>query len=303
MRRKESVAGAAARELFEEENQFMDNLDQLDAAVPGGVYLCQISETISCGACCGLYNLFDASPGRVAAILEWRTLAFAEVPRRMDDVWDFMEMVEARENQDRPFPHFHHCPCLGLVGERRSRVGCLLHPLGEGNNGVDLRGLSYYGGMACRTYFCPTYRHLSAERKQIIRAVAEDWYGYGLIITEWKLLSAVFDEIESRMGRQVTPNRVDSGAFRTALQSVLRLKREWPFRIDPNRPASYFFEDGNYPKSSLDLAAAGGEQAPFGAILEELESVFDSPAVLQQAEMLLDRLFAPFGKAGHPSLP
>lgn len=282
----------------------MDNLDQLDAAVPGEVYLCQISETISCGACCGLYNLSDASYGRMTAILEWRTRSFAEVPRRMDDIWDFMKMVEARENQDRPFPHFHHCPYLGLVGGRRSRVGCLLHPLGDGNNGVDLRGLSYYGGMACRTYFCPTYRHLSPARKQVIRAVAEDWYGYGLVITEWKLLSALFDEIESRMGRQVTPNLVDSGSFRTSLQSVLRLKREWPYRIDPDRPASYFFEDGNYPKSPLDLAAAGVAHSPFAAILEELESVFDSSAALREAEALLERVFAPFGRpAGHSSLP
>ncbi len=282
----------------------MDNLDQLDAAVPGGVYLCQISETISCGACCGLYNVSEASSGRMTAILEWRTRAFAEVPRRMDDIWDFMKMVAARENQDRPFPHFHHCPYLGLVGERRSRVGCLLHPLGEGNEGVDWRGLSYYGGMACRTYFCPTYRKLSPERKQVIRALAEDWYGYGLIITEWKLLSALFDEIESRMGRHVTLNRVDSGTFRTSLQSVLRLKREWPYRIDPNRPASYFFEDGNYPKSSLDLAAAGVAHSPFAVILEELESAFDSSAALREAEAFLERLFAPFGRpAGHSSLP
>lgn len=286
------------------ENHFMDNSDQLDSAAPGGVYLCQINEDISCGACCGLYNLSDASPGQVTAILEWRTHAFAEVPRRMDDIWDFMKRVEARENQDRPFPHFHHCPYLGLVGERRSRVGCLLHPLGEGNDGVDWRGLSYYGGMACRTYFCPTHRRLSPERKQVIRAVAEDWYGYGLIITEWKLLSAFFNEIESRMGRQVAPDLIESDAFRTALQSVLRLKKEWPFRIDPERPASYFFEDGNYPKAPLDLAAAGGAHSPFAVILEELESVFDSSAALREAEALLERVFAPFGRpAGHSSLP
>ena len=286
------------------ENHFMDNSDQLDSAAPGGVYLCQINENISCGACCGLYNLSDASPGQVTAILEWRTHAFAEVPRRMDDIWDFMKRVEARENQDRPFPHFHHCPYLGLVGERRSRVGCLLHPLGEGNDGVDWRGLSYYGGMACRTYFCPTHRRLSPERKQVIRAVAEDWYGYGLIITEWKLLSAFFNEIESRMGRQVAPDLIESDAFRTALQSVLRLKKEWPFRIDPERPASYFFEDGNYPKAPLDLAAAGGAHSLFAVILEELESVFDSSAALREAEALLERVFAPFGRpAGHSSLP
>ncbi|MFW5637392.1 MAG: hypothetical protein ACOC3A_12090, partial [Thermodesulfobacteriota bacterium] len=151
---------------------------------------------------------------------------------------------------------------------------------------------------------CPTYRRLSPERKQIIRAVADDWYGHGLIITEWKLLSALFDEIESRMGRHVTLNRVDSGTFRTSLQSVLRLKREWPYRIDPDRPASYFFEDGNYPKSSLDLAAAGVAHSPFAVILEELESAFDSSAALREAEAFLERLFAPFGRpAGHSSLP
>jgi hypothetical protein len=58
-------------------------------------------------------------------------------------------------SNNQPFPEFHHCPYVGLIGNELSRVGCLLHPMAEGNTGVDFRGLSYYGGMACRIYFCP----------------------------------------------------------------------------------------------------------------------------------------------------
>jgi hypothetical protein len=29
----------------------------LDHQVPGGIYLCQVNEKVSCGVCCGLYNV------------------------------------------------------------------------------------------------------------------------------------------------------------------------------------------------------------------------------------------------------
>ena len=36
-------------------------LVDLDHRTPGEVYLCQISSTVSCGACCGLYNVKNLS--------------------------------------------------------------------------------------------------------------------------------------------------------------------------------------------------------------------------------------------------
>ncbi|MCP4691168.1 MAG: hypothetical protein GY859_24185, partial [Desulfobacterales bacterium] len=170
----------------------MLNLQQLDARAPGGVYLCQISERISCGACCGLYNVADQSRAGLTRMLAARTDAFAGVSRGVEAILSFKKEVEAAENRERPFPDFHHCPYIGLVGRDRSRVGCLLHPLAEGNRGVDFRGLSYYGGMACRVYFCPSCRELPRAHKEIIRETAENWHQYGLIITEAALVMAFF---------------------------------------------------------------------------------------------------------------
>jgi hypothetical protein len=274
----------------------MCDLKELDAAAPGGVYLCQVNEAVSCGACCGLYNLANASPADMTALLEWRTSAFAHVPRRVDDLLSFREAVDKREEGERPFPEFHHCPYIGLVGKRRSRVGCLLHPQADGNDGVDLRGLSYYGGMACRSYFCPTFRHLPPDHKRVVRAIAQDWHVYGLIITEWKLLAACFKEIEDRTGGPVTVKVLDQSRFRTALRTVLRLKPDWPFRIDPDRPASYFFEDGLYPKAFISQSAPEIRSSSYSVILEELESDIDSTDALRRAEAFLDRVFAPFGR-------
>lgn len=160
----------------------MLNLKQIDNEVPGGVYLCQVSEKVSCGACCGLYNIADASYENLTAVLTYRTEVFAKTPRNMDALLKFKDEIEAKEDQNRPLPDVHHCPYIGLIGKDRCRVGCLLHPLGDGNNGIDFRGLSYYGGMACRIFFCPAYHGLSKEHKIMLRESAENWHPYGLTI-------------------------------------------------------------------------------------------------------------------------
>ena len=48
----------------------MKALSQIHTEVPGGIYLCQVSETISCGACCGLYNVKDAFYENLEKILQ-----------------------------------------------------------------------------------------------------------------------------------------------------------------------------------------------------------------------------------------
>jgi hypothetical protein len=53
----------------------------MDHKVPGQTYLCQVDETISCGACCGLYNVPDLDRQNLSALLEQRTARFAVTPR------------------------------------------------------------------------------------------------------------------------------------------------------------------------------------------------------------------------------
>jgi hypothetical protein len=261
---------------------------------PGGVYLCQVGETVSCGACCGLYNLADASRGRLQVMLARRTERFRRTPRTPEAIDAFQAEMDPAEPQPRPFHDFYHCPFVGLVGEGGRRVGCLLHPLSEGNGGVDHRGLSFYGGLACREYFCPSCRSLPPAYKVLVQAACDDWYLYGLAITEERLLSAFFGEVERRLGR---PLPADPGELRpeaaAAVAAFLRLKLEWPFRGPGWKgPAHYIFNDGLHPRPAVDYARLGASPSPHDAVLRELETCPRSAPELEEAERRIERLIA-----------
>ncbi len=268
----------------------MFNLEKMDNQVPGDVYLCQISESVSCGACCGLYNVGDASRKALTALMVRRTEAFLKLPRNMDAILDFGRKQKLVGKS--PFRKFHHCPYIGLVGESRSRVGCLLHPLG--NNGVDFRGLSFYGGLACRMYFCPSCHRLPRTYKAILREVAEDWYLYGLLITEREMLNAFFQEIEARLGRLLKKaDIVGNPRHIEMVRKFMALKVNWPFRRRPGAGlCNYFFEDRLYSRPRISYKAIGETPSRYDTILRELGSSFDSTESLHKAEHMLDRLFS-----------
>jgi|GEM_PF-54111 len=272
-----------------------------DVGVPGGVYLCQVSEDVSCGACCGLYNVADASRNVLRDKLDDRSREFAKTPREVAAILAFGSAVLRCESQDRPYPEFHHCPYLGLVGKKRSRVGCLLHPFGEGNAGIDFRGLSYYGGMACRTYFCTACKTLNPVYKQALRGAADDWHAYGLIVTEAALVEAFFHELEKRVERSLESGDILGDDDRErVIRDFIETRRDWPFRAIPGKLGSYFFEDQIYLKSRVDYARATGDTVAsrllgsthtYDALFQELESFFDSNEALAEASRIFDRLF------------
>jgi hypothetical protein len=265
-----------------------------EPVAPGGVYLCQVNEIVSCGACCGLYNCPDASRGRFQELLGDRTGRFAKVPRNADAIDAFRLEMERREHCERPYFDFYACPFLGFIGLRGSRPGCLLHPVADGNNGIDYRGLSFYGGLACRDYFCPTHRRLPAAHKQIVKKVCADWYIYGLVITEERLLAAIFAEIETRLGRPLAPADISaSPPAREALQELFGLKLAWPYHgPDWKGPANYFFNDGLYLPAPIDYHRIGAQVSDHDGVLRALSSVFGSAAQLAEAEALIANLVA-----------
>lgn len=267
--------------------------------IPGHVYLCQVSETISCGACCGLYNIPELSYTRLQSILEGRTERLRSVKRTEDDLDDFALQELHRLGDRRPYPNFHHCPFLGLIGPKQSRVGCLLHPLVPENKGVDLRGLSYYGAAACRLYFCPSYYHAPARFKRIIKSTAPNWYLYGLFITEHKLISALFANLENRIGREISETDfVDNHKAIQYIQPLFELKERWPYR-SPNSPGPchYVFEDGEYQRRGSQYLPEVQKVGPYTDILDELDSEFDSSQAVCQAEDELEKLLSSLTQA------
>ena len=257
--------------------------------VPGGVYLCQVNETVSCGACCGLYNCPDASRSHLQDLLGYRTETFRQVARNIDAIDAFRLETERREQCVRPYFDFYACPFLGLIGPHGARPGCLLHPLADGNSGIDYRGLSFYGGLACRDYFCPTYRNLPSAHKEIVKTVCGDWHLYGLVITEERLLAAIFEGIENPLGRPLAPAEISANRpARDALRELFGAKLTWPYH-GPNwmGPGNYFFNDGLYLPAPIDYHRIGVRTSAHDSILRELSSVFESTAQLAAAEALI----------------
>lgn len=258
---------------------------------PPSVYLCQVGPNVSCGACCGLYNVSDPSPAALAVTLARRTRWFADVPRTVAGIDAFRAAVCAAERQQGPFPDFHHCPFLGMIEDGGRRVGCLLHPLADGNDGLDWRGLSYYGGMACRTYFCPSVRHLPARWLTAVRQCMSSWYLHGLVITEQRLLTALFTELEHRLGRRINADDFSGRAAADALSNLLSaLKLDWPFRRRDAALANYFFEDGRYPRPAVAPPAGINFASTRAAIFQELDTDFPSASAAASAEAGLNGL-------------
>lgn len=257
------------------------------------IYLCQVSETVSCGACCGLYNLPNLSREKLERLLAKRTEDFASVSRTEDGIFDFQRRNKAPNRLSRPFPQFHHCPFLGLIGNLKSRVGCLLHPDSPGNNGKDYRALSWYGEQACRTYFCPSTKKLPPVYTSILRRALDDWYAFGLIVTEHVLVIAYFKEVETRIGRDVTvKDYINNSEALDAFRNFAELKSSWPYRRKNSPgPCSFFFENGLYPRPDVYRAVPEIPISRYEIIFRELDSGFSSAEEIVEAEGVLDNLF------------
>jgi hypothetical protein len=245
-----------------------------------------VNDGLSCGACCGLYNLQEADEDRLQQILQQRTEAFACTPRRIDALTEFGRKITERLGDRPPIPGFHHCPFLGLIGENAARVGCLLHPLSDGNGGVDFRGLSHYGGMACRVYFCPSHETLAPAWKKIVQKTAGDWYLYGLVITEDELLGGFFGAVEEAIGRSLREEDIaEDPVCAAALRKFFHLKCNWPHR--PRQiagPVNYFFNDRQRTRPAVAYPPSCSRPSPCDSMLRALGSAFHTEDSLREAE-------------------
>jgi hypothetical protein len=179
-----------------------------------------------------------------------------------------------------------------------------LHPLGYGNNGADLRGLSFYGGMACRVYFCPAHHDLPPDVKEIVRSAATDWYNYGLVVTETDMLNAFFREVEKRIYRPVVKEDIMNHAdCLYAVRAFFHLKNTWPYRdTSSNYLGNYFFKDNLYPRPAVNYESTGKETSRYDVIFRALGSQFLAARQLKEAEDILDGMINTLAHAILPNL-
>jgi hypothetical protein len=111
----------------------------------------------------------------------------------------FSEKNREKEKSQPLDPAFFSCEFVGFLNEEETRVGCMLHPLARGNGGTDWRGLSFHGAMACQGFFCRSHRELSTVQKEIILSTVNDWFLFGLVISDVDFIHSFFRLVEEHL--------------------------------------------------------------------------------------------------------
>ncbi len=92
--------------------------------------LCQPEKNISCGGCCGLLNL-ELKVDEYRNLLQERTREFQEIVNFQirHTIPEYRQKREKKELEiSRKDETIYNCPFLGYIGERVSRIGCMIHP-------------------------------------------------------------------------------------------------------------------------------------------------------------------------------
>ncbi len=185
--------------------------------------LCQRAR-VSCGACCGLYNLVHHGREPVAELLDRRTAHFAGMPRTLTAFRAAAASLD-RGKEEAIFPMVKVCPLLGWLDAGRSRPGCLAHPAATG--GVDLRDCGAYDARLCESFLCPSHSWLSEEEAALAeRSCAGDPWLYGLVVTDVPFLRACLEGVAELSGTRAGLAHLERPAFAQAFSRLLALKEE-----------------------------------------------------------------------------
>ncbi|NLN60099.1 MAG: hypothetical protein GX147_05210 [Deltaproteobacteria bacterium] len=255
--------------------------------IPGdSVHLCQPGGGKSCGACCGLYNYADSRKASLSLRLHERTRLFREAVRGRGDLPAYAARILETEDPAKRYEVIYCCEYLGFIDPEERKVGCLLHPCGNG--GEDLRDASFYGKELCAGHLCPSYHYLSREESLSLVHIVEDWYLYGLCVTDIDLVKTWFRLIADRVHEMPASRRFVVGPLRDISLRFFSLKLTWPYRSsDTNRLGKYYFDGSRYMTRPIDYGALGCEPSRFDGIFQSLASEFRHGGEIRRAEGLI----------------
>jgi len=225
--------------------------------------LCQ-RDSVSCGACCGLYNRLDLSRQGIHAELSRRTRALRGV-EPAPEAFRAAGAALSRGAAAPLFPLVRVCPFLGFLDEGEARVGCLAHPASTG--GPDLRDCGAYDAGVCESFLCPSHSWLTEEEAALAEAATEDFHLYGLVVTDVPFLRAALGAVAGLSGARVQLRHLSRAPFRAALRSLLALKEELAPGSEGLFGAFAPGPDGGEVPRRIDYGSLGREASPYDEIL------------------------------------
>lgn len=257
------------------------------------IHLCQPDVHKSCGACCGLYNWKDHSRQAIEAILKLQTRLFAPFQKSGDNFDRYRELRASSLTNEKLFETIYNCEFIGFIDPDHRRVGCMLHPMVTG--GPDLRDHCFYGAEICSSHFCPGYSCFTAAQQHAVIDAVQDWYLYGLTITDIDLVKEFFKHVEDAIGESIKEKRLKDPAIAEILARFFTLKEHWPFKARENRLGKYYFSAAEYHVARIDYEACWGlPPSRFDKILISLESELKTEADLREAEAVIQNLIRQF---------
>ena len=248
--------------------------------------LCQPDEGKSCGACCGLYNYVDSSRESLTQRLRERSKRFRDMVKNPGDVGYYAEVTFACEDFKPRYEVIYCCEYLGFLDDAEKKVGCLLHP--AQNSGLDLRAGSFYGQETCAGHICPSHHFIPKNQAQILIKVIDNWYLYGLCLTDIDLVTDYFRMLADRIGEELKPDVFDNPSLKCIARDFFNWKINWPFRsFETNRLGKYYFDGSQYMISYIDYAKMGREISSLDRIFMSLSSAFKNAREIEAAEALV----------------
>ena len=193
-------------------------------------HLCQPDGRKSCAWCCGLYNVHHAGRDALIRKLWTRTAGFAATERTVAAIQHFSEKTKREEQAQYLDPDFYSCEFIGFLDDLETRVGCMLHPLARGNMGIDWRGLSFHGAMACKGFFCRSFRQLSSAESSVILGAIQDWYLYGLAISDASYAKSFFLLAAEKLGQVIDLAKLLAPPASELVHEFFHWKISWPYR-------------------------------------------------------------------------
>ncbi len=266
-----------------------------------GIHLCQPDDSKSCAACCGIYNYVKNTRQQLVERLRLRTRLFSLVRKGDVSISTYREVLRHREDQRRIYKTIYACEFVGFLDARETRVGCMLHP--AQNDGHDMRDIGFYGKKLCETHLCPSYYKLSQEEASVVVDVINDWYLYGVVVTDIDFVKSLFSVVQDRIGESINPDVVvSSEPLKSAFMRYFKLKEYWPFKDTTRaRFGKYFFIGEDYDIARIDYASIGASTSPYDAIFMSLSSAFRDKDALDSAnrmiDMIMDELSTEYTKA------
>jgi hypothetical protein len=243
--------------------------------------LCRPDNSKSCAACCGLYNVTDGTRPTLQSKLDARTNLFRTVDRTPDALNEYEEHIRSVEHAPAHDAVIHVCEFSGFVDPHGRSVGCMLHPSASGNAGIDLRGMCHYGSMACKSFYCPAWTELPLLHRNVITEIIDDWYLYGLVITDVNFVLSLFRLVEQRLRKRIDPSFLNRRRARRAFLTMLQWKDTWPLSGNSStRLSRYYVND----MSTKDARDGCGE---ISRLVESLRFTFDTDGIMNGADEMV----------------